>query len=105
MDSSINTPVMHWAMYGGGAVIEFSGLRRDDGYAVSLEREATTVMSAVAPDAASLFRASSRLRERLQQLGYSSTPPEPNDATLNAGPCWGPAAPLQAVLLESLRSS
>lgn len=94
---------MHWEMYGAGAVLEFCCLRADDGYAVSVKREATTVMTALAPDANTLLRASTQLRERLQQLGYSAKPPASRTALLQAGPCWGPGTPLQPLLLESLR--
>lgn len=98
-----STPAMHWRMFGPGATVEFCGLRSADGYAMSVKRETDTVMTALAPDAPALLRASSLLRERLQQLGYSTTPPATRAAVLQAGPCWGPATPLQPIIIETLR--
>lgn len=95
-----NLTVMEWEMYGAGTALAFRGFRNEEGFAMTVERDQTTVLSAQAPDADTLLRQSSKLREHLHQLGYAT---RPLGSTFQGGVCWGPAAPLGTSLIDALR--
>lgn len=96
--------LIQWEMYHRGSVVEFRGVREPNGYELQIVRDEQVLATDVAPDAATLLRKSSELRERLQQLGFGAKPDPVRASQLVGGPCWGPATPLQSSLLEALRA-
>ena len=98
---ALNT-MMHWEMYAPGTAIVFSAVADDSGIRVMLKRDERPILTGAAADTTSLFRVSQELRAQLQGLGYLSKPPADRISALEGGPCWGPAAPLQASLIETL---
>jgi hypothetical protein len=103
MTTNAAQPAMQWAMYGPGSTIEFRGLQHDEGYGLSVTRDQVTVVVAEARNLDALLRRSSQLREHLKQVGYRCQPLARRASQFAGGLCWGPAAPLDAGLLESLR--
>jgi hypothetical protein len=102
MDSN-GTPVMQWEMYGPGSRIQFCGHREGPGFGLRVMRDDTTVLAVDAPNVDTLLRCSSQLRGHLQQLGYAVRPLPARSSQLTGGVCWGPAAPLNSGLLDSVR--
>jgi hypothetical protein len=94
------TPVMQWEMYGPGSIIQFCGVRSEDGYGVRISRDDTAVFAADAASGASVMTYSTQLREHLQGRGFSPKPLAARSPQMAGGPCWGPAAPLDASLLS-----
>ena len=97
------TSVMQWEMYGPGSTIEFCGVQRQDGYGIRVMRDRVPVLMAEAENIEGLLRRSSQLREHLQQVGYAVRPLASRASQFGGGLCWGPAAPLDSSLLQSLR--
>jgi hypothetical protein len=97
------TCIMQWEMYGPGSTIEFCGLQRQDGYGIRVMRDQVTVLTADAESIEGLLRRSSQLREHLQRAGYAVRPLASRASQFSGGLCWGPAAPLDSALLQSLR--
>jgi hypothetical protein len=97
------TQVMQWQMYAPGTVMAFSAIADTKGIRVMLERDCAPVISADAADTTVLLRVSKELRTQLLQRGFTATPLAERAAVLGGGPCWGPAAPLDCSLIESLR--
>lgn len=93
---------MQWQMYGPGTVMAFSAVADTEGIRVMLERDFAPVISGDAADTAALLRVSQDLRAQLFERGYTATPLAGRAAILGGGPCWGPAAPLDCSLIESL---
>lgn len=100
MTSETITPVMQWEMYGPGSTIQFCGVRDAEGYGVRITRDETMLLAAGKASASTLLSYSTRLREHLQRHGYAVKPLAARDTQYPAGPCWGPATPLDASLLS-----
>jgi hypothetical protein len=96
-------PAMQWKMYGPDSTIQFRSVQHDEGYGLSVTRDEVTVVVAEARSLEALLRRSSQLREHLQHIGYSCRPLARRASQFAGGLCWGPAAPLDSGLLESLR--
>jgi hypothetical protein len=99
----LTTTIMEWEMYGPGCSIQFSGHRGSGGFGLRVTRDDRTVLVVEAPSMETLLRCSSQLRDHLFQAGYVARPLASRVSQLTAGPCWGPAAPLNSGLLESVR--
>jgi hypothetical protein len=95
--------VVEWEMYGPGSIIRFCGHRDGNAFELRVMRDDTTVVTAAATSAESLLRTSTQLRDHLHQHGYAVRPLASRASQLSAGPCWGPAAPLDSALLQSIR--
>jgi hypothetical protein len=95
-------PMMQWEMYAPGTAIAFSAVAEDSGIRVTLERDNERLLTGAASDTATLLRVSQELRAQLRGLGYVAKPPADRGSALEGGPCWGPAAPLQSSLIETL---
>ncbi|HET7697051.1 MAG TPA: hypothetical protein VFK57_15170 [Vicinamibacterales bacterium] len=95
-------PMMQWEMYAPGTAIAFSAVADDSGIRVTLQRDQMPVLTGAAADTTMLLRLSQQLRAQLQGLGYASKPPAGRLSALEGGPCWGPAAPLNSSLIETL---
>jgi hypothetical protein len=98
---ALNT-MMQWEMYAPGTAIAFSAVADDAGIRVTLQRDNENILTGAAADTTMLFRVSQELRAQLQGLGYVAKPPAGRMTALEGGPCWGPAAPLQSSLIETL---
>jgi hypothetical protein len=103
MRPNATPPVMQWEMYGASSIIEFRGLQDNDGYGFCVTRDEVTVLVAEAKGIEGLLRRSSQLREHLQQVGYSCRPLASRASQFGGGVCWGPAAPLDSAMLQSLQ--
>jgi hypothetical protein len=99
------TNVMAWEMYGPGCSIQFSGHREGEAFGLRVTRDETTILAVAAPSVDSLLRCSTELRDQLYLLGFAAHPLTTRTTQLTGGPCWGPAAPLNAGLLQSVRSA
>jgi hypothetical protein len=95
--------VLQWEMYGPGTAVAFCAIAEEHGFRVILERDRASVLTGTAGDTETLIRMSQELRSQLQQLGYAPKPLAARTALLGGGPCWGPAAPLDSRLIQSLR--
>jgi hypothetical protein len=95
-------PIMQWEMYAPGTAIAFSAVPEGQGIRVTLERDNAAILSGAAADTTMLLRVSQELRAQLQGLGYVAKRPADRLSALEGGPCWGPAAPLQSSLIETL---
>jgi hypothetical protein len=95
-------PIMQWEMYAPGTAIAFSAVAEGQGIRVTLERDNTAILTGAAADTTMLLRVSQDLRTQLQGLGYVVKRPADRLSALEGGPCWGPAAPLQSSLIETL---
>ena len=95
-------PMMQWEMYAPGTAIAFSAIAEETGIRVVLQRDNEQILTGAAADTTMLLRVSQQLRAQLQGLGYVSKPPAERLSVLEGGPCWGPAAPLQSSLIETL---
>lgn len=96
-------PIMHWEMYAPGTAIAFSAVAEPGGIRVMLERDERPLLNSPAFDMPMMFRLSQDLRAQLTVLGFVAKPLATCVSVLEGGPCWGPAAPLQASLFASLR--
>ena len=94
--------MMQWEMYAPGTAIAFSAVDDGSGIRVMLQRDHTPILSGAAADTTTLLRVSQELRAQLMGLGYVSKPPADRSSVLEGGPCWGPAAPLQSSLIDTL---
>ena len=97
-----NPLMMQWEMYAPGTAIAFCAFAEERGIRVTLQRDSTPILSGAAADTTLLLRLSQKLRAQLQELGYVATPPTGARSALEGGPCWGPAAPLQSSLIDTL---
>ena len=99
MPSIHAVPLMQWEMYAAGTTLQFRGLRDDGGFGIEVSRDDMTVFVAGAESLDGVLHYSTELRDRLQLRGYAVRPLASRVAQLTAGPCWGPAAPLDSSLL------
>jgi hypothetical protein len=95
--------IMRWEMYAPGTAIAFTALAEPTGIRVVLKRDGMPILSSPAFDMPMMFRLSQDLRAQLTALGFAAKPLADCLSVLEGGPCWGPAAPLQASLFTSLR--
>jgi hypothetical protein len=86
---------LSWSLYRPGSEVVFRSRVVRQGFSIVVTRDGNCLVNEETPDAVSLLRRSSELRESFQRLGYSPLPHE-EDAALLAGPCWGPGTPLSA---------
>jgi hypothetical protein len=100
MDSAC---VLEWEMYGGDTFVSFRARRAEDGYVVLVTRDNDTpLISDTAADGAALFQKSQDLREAFRVMGYTPKRTAPRASHLTGGVCWGPAAPVAAVVLQAI---
>jgi hypothetical protein len=103
MDSAC---VLEWEMHGVETFVSFRARRSERGFGVFVTRDGDTfLLSDTAADGAALFRKSQELRAALRDMGYSPKRAARRESHLTGGVCWGPAAPVGAVLLQAINEA
>lgn len=98
-----NDCVLQWEMHGADSFISFAAQRTEIGYGMVVRRDDALLISDTAADGAALLEKSQSLRAVLREMGFSPKPGAFRTAQLPGGLCWGPAAPLNAAVLQALR--
>jgi hypothetical protein len=100
MDSAC---VLEWEMHGVDTFVSFLARRSERGFGVFVTRDGDTLLlSDTAVDGAVLFRKSQDLRAAFRDMGYTPKRTAPRASHLTGGVCWGPAAPVAAVVLQAI---
>jgi len=95
--------VLEWEMHGVDTFVSFRARRTEHGYGVFVTRDDDTLLiSDTAGDGAALFRKSQDLRAAFRDMGYSPKRTARRASHLTGGVCWGPAAPVAAVVLQAI---
>jgi hypothetical protein len=97
--------LLYWELYGPHTEVVLRADLSDDGYSVTLRRDGELVYAVTLNDRHVLLRMSSVLRSHFQDAGYRPQRFPHRAPVLIAGPCWGPAAPLQASVFSELHDT
>ena len=100
MDSAC---VLEWEMHGVDTFVSFRARQTAHGYGVCVTRDDDTLLiSDTAVDGAALFRKSQNLRAAFRDMGYTPKRTARRSSRLAGGVCWGPAAPVAAMVLQAV---
>jgi hypothetical protein len=91
-------------MHGGDTFVSFRARRTEHGYAVVVTRDDDALLiSDTAVNSAALFQKSQHLRAAFRDMGYTPKRTAQRAPHLTGGVCWGPAAPVAAVVLGAIK--